>query len=171
VFLMSVIFLMSVRPKRTPGAITRCALSRDERTASRRRKQNSSHGTIFLVCATHRDFQRVIWQWPLQRLCPIPRRASRRRVLHPWSGSRHGLRVDRTTTAFGAVVRKAWVRCGPRIGLDLVPPSPLYSVQMPAKAKSGRGIAKLPRRANHNNEPVIAPQSTGRFRANDRQES
>jgi hypothetical protein len=37
------------------------------------------------------------------------------------------------TTAFGAVVKKPWTRCGPGIGLDLVPRSPLNSVQMPAK--------------------------------------
>src|SRR5712691_1723104 len=30
------------------------------------------------------------------------------------------------------------MRCGPGIGFDLVPRSPLNSVQMPAKAKSGR---------------------------------
>src|SRR6476646_8761216 len=30
------------------------------------------------------------------------------------------------------------VRCGPGIGLDLVPRSPLNSVQMPANANSGR---------------------------------
>src|SRR6476659_4824860 len=30
------------------------------------------------------------------------------------------------------------VRCGPGIGLDLVPRSPLHSVQMPANANSGR---------------------------------
>jgi hypothetical protein len=37
------------------------------------------------------------------------------------------------TTAFGAVVKKPWTRCGPGNGLDLVPRSPLNSVQMPAK--------------------------------------
>jgi hypothetical protein len=43
-----------------------------------------------------------------------------------------------STTAFGAVVRKPWTRCGPGMGFDLVPRSPLNSVQIPANAVSGR---------------------------------
>src|SRR3984893_1022472 len=43
-----------------------------------------------------------------------------------------------STIAFGAVVRKPQTRWGPGMGFDLVPRSPLNSVQMPAKANSGR---------------------------------
>src|SRR6267154_6643925 len=43
-----------------------------------------------------------------------------------------------STTAFGAVVRKPQTRCGPGIGLDVVPRSSLNAVQMPAKANTGR---------------------------------
>jgi hypothetical protein len=42
------------------------------------------------------------------------------------------------TIAFGAVVRKPETRWGPGIGLDFVQRSPLNSLQMPAKAISGR---------------------------------
>jgi hypothetical protein len=50
-------------------------------------KENSSRGTI-LVCATHHDFQRVLWQWPPQRLRFIPM-------------SRHSSVVRITGMAFG----------------------------------------------------------------------
>ena len=43
-----------------------------------------------------------------------------------------------STTAFGCVVRKPYTLCGPAIGFDFVPLSPLNSVQMPAKVHSGR---------------------------------
>src|ERR1700744_6491409 len=49
------------------------------------------------------------------------------------------------TTAFGTVVRNPQTSCGPGIGLDFVPRSPLNVVQMPAKANRGR----LSSRANH----------------------
>src|SRR3984893_2580798 len=42
------------------------------------------------------------------------------------------------TTELGAFVRKPSARCGPGIGFDLVPRSPLNSVQMPPNAASGR---------------------------------
>jgi hypothetical protein len=38
------------------------------------------------------------------------------------------------TTAFGDVVRKPYTLCGPGIGFDFVPRSPLNSVQMPREA-------------------------------------
>jgi hypothetical protein len=41
-----------------------------------------------------------------------------------------------STPAFGAVVRKPQIRCGPGTGLDFVPPlSPLSSVQMPSEGE------------------------------------
>jgi hypothetical protein len=43
-----------------------------------------------------------------------------------------------STTALGCVVRKPYTRCGPGIGFDFVPRSPLNSVQIPANAQSGR---------------------------------
>jgi hypothetical protein len=43
-----------------------------------------------------------------------------------------------STTALGRVVRKPYTRCGPGIGFDFVPRSPLNPVQMPANAQSGR---------------------------------
>src|SRR3984885_4505814 len=46
------------------------------------------------------------------------------------------------TTRFGAVVRKPYTRWGPGIGFDLVPRSPLNSVQIPAKANRGRSSFK-----------------------------
>src|ERR1700736_3840527 len=49
------------------------------------------------------------------------------------------------TTRFGAVVRKPYTRWGPGTGFDLVPRSPLNSVQIPAKANRGR----LSFNANH----------------------
>src|SRR6202035_4514637 len=45
---------------------------------------------------------------------------------------RHGFGMDRFDDGFGAVARKPYTRCGPGIGFDLVPPSPLNSVQIPA---------------------------------------
>src|SRR6201982_3210239 len=49
------------------------------------------------------------------------------------------------TTAFACVVRKPYTSCGPGIGFDFVPRSPLNVVQMPAKANSGRSSLS----ANH----------------------
>src|ERR1700733_8580864 len=46
------------------------------------------------------------------------------------------------TTRFGAVVRKPYTRWGPGTGFDLVPRSPLNSVQIPAKANRGRSSFK-----------------------------
>src|SRR5262249_58659325 len=45
-----------------------------------------------------------------------------------------------STTAFGAVVRKPYTSCGPGIGFDFVPRSPLNTVQIPAKAARGRSL-------------------------------
>src|SRR5271168_364484 len=52
--------------------------------------------TVFFISAARNDLQRVVRQWPLQRLCFIPRRA------HPHvtfffgrENHRHGLGVDR----------------------------------------------------------------------------
>src|SRR6266513_4825775 len=53
--------------------------------------------------------------------------------------------MDGTTTEVGGVVKKPYTRCGPGIGFDLVPRSPLNSVQIPANANSGRSSS----RANH----------------------
>src|SRR5271156_4153387 len=47
-----------------------------------------------------------------------------------------------STTAFGAVVSMPYTRWGPGIGFDLVPRSPLNSVQIPAKANRGRSSFK-----------------------------
>src|ERR1700739_1385690 len=49
-----------------------------------------------------------------------------------------------STPAFGAVVRKPYTRCGPGIGFDLVPRSPLNSVQMPANANRDGSYREQP---------------------------
>ena len=60
------------------------------------RRSLSRRGLVFLVRAAHHDLQRIILQWPLQRLRFIPRRA------HPdiallvrRQDNRHGLAMDR----------------------------------------------------------------------------
>jgi hypothetical protein len=50
-----------------------------------------------------------------------------------------------STMAFGDVVKKPKTLCGPGTGFDLVPRSPRYSVQIPAKANGGRSSLS----ANH----------------------
>ena len=62
---------------------------------------------VFLVRPSHHDLERIIRQWPLQRLRLVPRRA------HPdialligHQDHRHRLRMDRLDDAFGDVVRK-----------------------------------------------------------------
>jgi hypothetical protein len=42
---------------------------------------------VFLFRPAHHDLQRIIWQWPLQRLGLIPRApASKRHTPRRWSG-------------------------------------------------------------------------------------
>ena len=95
---------------------------------------------VFLIPAAHHQRDRVIRQRPLQRLGLIPWRA------HPHvafliggQDYRHGIRMDRLDDRVRRCREKTVdeVR-GPGTGLDLVPRSPLNSVQMPANVHSGR---------------------------------
>ena len=63
--------------------------------------------TVFFISAARNDLQRVVRQWPLQRICFIPRRA------HPdvtfffgRENHRHGLGVNRLNDCVRCGVRK-----------------------------------------------------------------
>src|SRR5271169_5590481 len=45
---------------------------------------------VFLIGATRHDLQRVVGQWPLQRLCLIPRRAHPASAIASAAGERNG---------------------------------------------------------------------------------
>ena len=94
---------------------------------------------VLFVLPARDNLERVIGQWPLQRLRLIPRRA------HPdvpflvgrqdhW----HGLGMDGLDDRVRCGRQEAVDQMRPGIGFDLVPRSPLNSVQMPPKADSGR---------------------------------
>ena len=88
--------------------------------------------------ASH-DLQRIIRQRPLQRLRLVPRRAHPDiALLISGQDDRHRLGMDRLDDRVRRGGQKAVDLCGPGTGFDFVPRSPLNSVQMPAKADSGR---------------------------------
>jgi hypothetical protein len=94
---------------------------------------------ILFISTPPNNHQAVIRQWPLQRFGFLLWRSHPHVALfigHQDNG--HSLRVNRLNDRIGAVVRKPYTRCGPGTGFDFVPRSPLYSVQIPAKAHSGR---------------------------------
>jgi hypothetical protein len=95
--------------------------------------------SIFLLRATQHDLQRIIRQWPLQRLRLIPWRAHPHiALLLRGQDHRHGLGMYRLDYGVGRCSEKAVDLMRPRIGFDLVPRSPLKVVQMPANANGGR---------------------------------
>jgi hypothetical protein len=65
-------------------------------------------------------------------------RASRRRSPRRRQDRRHRLGVDRLDNSTPRRRQETVDVCGPGIGLDFVPRSPLNSVQIPAKAPSDR---------------------------------
>ncbi|MEH2515283.1 hypothetical protein V1279_000856 [Bradyrhizobium sp. AZCC 1610] len=97
----------------------------------------STGDVLFFSTACH-HLHNLVRQRSLQRLRFFPwPHASKHRVLQVVRKTGIALVWIASTVAFGAVVRKPYIRCS-GIGLDFVPWSPLYSVQIPAKAASGR---------------------------------
>ena len=101
-------------------------------------------------------------KWPLQRLSLIPRRSQPYLALlvgrqYHGRGLRMYRRDDRVRLGGEEAIHK--VRSG--IGFDLVPRSPLYSVQMPAKLDSARS----PPRANQTTSFLVFGFVSGEYSA------
>ena len=85
--------------------------SRSRAAALNQKQHPLGRNLIFLVLATRHDLQRIIRQWPLQRLRLFPRRA------HPdialfvrRQDHRHGLRMDRLDDCVRLAIKAAVAR-------------------------------------------------------------
>ena len=118
---------------------------------------------VFLVRAAHHDLQRVISQLPLQRFRLIPRRAHphvaapRRWSRSPASPSDGSARPPRSAWSSGS-----HRRCEAQGSVSIwCRDSPLNSVQIPAKANSGRSSFK----ANQTTSFLVSGFGSGAYSA------
>ena len=114
------------------------------------------------LIATHHDLKHIIRQRPLQHLRLIPWRAHPHVTLLVHSQDhRHRLQMDRVDDCVGRCCQEAIeTRCGPRIGLDIVPRSA-------RRRQCGRDVCLCPNSHTYDQKSIrLSPfEQTGQIRS------